>query len=180
LSFQIGPGMHVRLSYRVFDEEGEALHNAPEELSILVGYGALLPAIEERLDGLQPGEVRRIELPAQRAFGRRDPKAIVEVERGEFPPDVAAGDRFDAEGADGKPVVLQVLDVTDDAVIVDGNHPLAGQRVCFEIAVREVRPASAEELAAAEERLEGGLQGDNSRIDALIPLGRLLRGPSQR
>ncbi len=51
---------------------------------------------------------------------------------------MAAGDRFDAEGDDGRPVLLQVLEVTEDAVVLDTNHPLAGQRLRFEIEVQEV------------------------------------------
>jgi FKBP-type peptidyl-prolyl cis-trans isomerase SlyD len=104
---------------------------------------------------------------------------VVEVDRSDFPPDVAPGDRFDAEGDDGRPVLLQVLDVTEDAVVLDGNHPLAGQRVRFEIAAHEVRPASAEELLAAEELLEGAPDGGNSPLEALVPVERLLRGPSR-
>jgi len=172
--------MHVVLSYRVFDEEGEAVQEAPEELDLVIGYGGLLPAVEERLEGMRQGEERSFELGPERAFGRRNPKAVVEVDRSDFPADVAPGDRFDAEGADGRPVLLQVLDVTDDAVVLDANHPLAGQRVRFEIAAREVRPASAEELAAAEKRLEGGPAEDNSPLGALVPVERLLRGPSRR
>ncbi len=179
MSYQIGPGMFVVLAYRVFDEEGEALHDEADELSLVVGYGGLLPAIEERLEGMRQGEQRSIELSPERAFGRRNPKAVVEVDKSDFPPDVAPGDRFDAEGADGRPVLLQVLDVTEDAVILDGNHPLAGQRVRFEVAAREVRPASAEELVAAEKRLEGAKAEGNSPLEALVPVERLLRGPSR-
>src|SRR5687768_10236946 len=145
--------MFVVLSYRVFDEEGEALHDAAEELGLVFGYGGLLPAIEERLQGLRQGEARSIVLPPEKAFGRRNPKAIIEVDRRGVPAHGAPGDRFDAESADGHRVLLQVLEVTEDAVVLDENHPLAGQRVRFEIEVREVRPGGAEELAAAEKRL---------------------------
>ena len=179
MSYQIGPGMFVVLRYRVFDEEGEALHDAPDALSLVIGYGGLLPAIEERLEGMREGDERNVELSPERAFGRRNPRAVVEVDKSDFPPDVAPGDRFDAEGEDGRPVLLQVLDVTEDTVVLDGNHPLAGQRVRFEIAVGEVRPASAEELLAAEKRLEGAPDGGNSPLEALVPVERLLRGPSR-
>ena len=180
MSYQIGPGMFVMLGYRDFDEEGEALHSEPDELSLVVGYGGLLPAIEERLEGMRQGDERNVELPPERAFGRRNPKAVVEVDKSDFPPDVAPGDRFDAEGADGRPVLLQVLDVTEDAVVLDANHPLAGQRVRFEVAAREVRPATAEELLAAEKRLEQAPAEGNSPLEALVPVERLLRGPSRR
>ncbi len=180
MSFQVGPGMSVRLAYRVFDAEGDAIDDA-SELLFVFGYGALLPAVEEQLDGARQGERRSFTLSPERAFGRRNPKAVIEVDREEFPEDVAPGDRFEAEADDGHPVLLQVLDVTPEAVILDGNHPLAGQRLRFDLEVLELRPATAEELAEAERRLGDG-QDDavQPAPDPLIPLGRLLRGPSRR
>ncbi len=180
MSFQIGPGMSVRLAYRVFDAEGEAIDDA-SELLFVFGYGALLPAVEEQLDGARQGERRTFSLPPERAFGRRNPKAVVEVDREDFPEDVAPGDRFEAEADDGRPVLLQVLDVTPDAVVLDGNHPLAGQRLRFELEVLELRPATAEELSEAERLLEAGQDSQAQPAqEPLIPLGRLLRGPSRR
>jgi FKBP-type peptidyl-prolyl cis-trans isomerase SlyD len=180
VSFQVGPGVSVRLAYRVFDADGEAIDDA-SELLFVFGYGALLPAIEEQLDGAREGERLSFNLPPERAFGRRNPKAVIEVDREDFPEDVAAGDRFEADADDGRPVLLQVLDVTPEAVVLDGNHPLAGQRLRFDIEVLELRPASAEELAEAERRLGiGEPHPADSATSPLIPLGRLLRGPSQR
>ena len=63
----------------------------------------------------------------------RNPDAQVEVLRSEFPEDVAAGDCYEAEDEDGRPVLLQVLEVTDEGVLVDSNHPLAGQTLRFEV-----------------------------------------------
>ncbi len=87
---------------------------------------------------------------------------------------MAAGDRFDAEGDDGRPVLLQVLEVTEEAVILDTNHPLAGQRLRFEIEVQEVRPATATELEEAEARLaaEPDLP-EESPVSRLIPPEKL-------
>jgi FKBP-type peptidyl-prolyl cis-trans isomerase SlyD len=181
LSYQVGPGMWVKFVFDVFDADGEPLQDGSATQTAVFGYGSLMEAFEARLEGLMPGDRRSIELPAERAFGRRDPKAVLEVDRSEFPPDVAAGDRFDAEGDDGRPVLLQVLEVTEDAVILDTNHPLAGQRLRFEIEVQEVRPATAAELEEAEARLEAEPDlAEESPVSRLIPPESLLRPPGKR
>lgn len=173
--------MWLRFVFDVFDADGEPLQDGSTTMTAVFGYGSLLEAFEQRLEGLRAGDRRTIELPPERAYGRRNPKAIVEVDRSDFPPDVAPGDRFDAESEDGRPVVLQVLDVTEDAVILDTNHPLAGQRLRFEVEILEVRPATGEELAEAEARLaEEPTFPEESPAAQLIPPESLLRPPGKR
>lgn len=174
-TFQVGPAMWVRLKYRAFDEEDEPVEQLDQELEYVHGYGTLLPELERALDGQSPGARRTVRLPAKRAFGPRRNDRVVEFDRGEFPADVGAGDRFDAEGEDGQVLVLRVLEVGGDSVVVDLNHPLAGQDVRFELEVLGVRPATAEELSLAE----GALQADGPVDGSLISAERLLRGPSR-
>jgi len=175
-SFQLGPGMWARLGYQVFDAEGELVETGDSELCCLIGYGVLFPALEERLEGLAQGASRTVMLRPEQAFGLRNPEAQVEVDRSDFPEDVAAGDCYEAEDEDGRPVLLQVLDVSDDAVLVDSNHPLAGQILRFEVEAREVRPATDPELEEAEQRLL--TQEDEAQ--PLITPESLLRGPTRR
>jgi len=159
----------------VFDEEGERAEDVVQEMSYVHGYGVLLPELEAALDGRPEGARSQVTLRPEQAFGRRRKEAIVELDRDEFPPDVAAGDRFEAESDASTLVVLRVLEVHPDSVVVDTNHPLSGQRVRFELSVVEVRPATPEELVQAEQAMSG------RPADApLVPVERLLRGPSQR
>jgi len=154
--FRVGPGTIVTLAYDVFDADGERVGGADgsEPLSAIVGYGELMPAIERALDGLEDGASRTVTLAAKDAYGRREPSRVLEVDRSEFPGDVASGDRFEVETERGDRLVLRVLDVQDDAVVVDANHPLAGQRVRFELHVLRVRAATEQELREAGARLE--------------------------
>jgi len=152
-SAQLGPGVWARLRYEVQDAEGEAVTGAPAEMGCVFGYGSLLPRLEQALEGLQVGDRRTVTLPPRDAFGERDPEAFVEFDRAEFPEGVSAGDRFEAEQADGTPMSLQVLDVDAERVVVDLNHPLAGQAVRFDIEVLEARPATDDEIRLAEARL---------------------------
>ena len=177
--FQIGPEMWVRLRVVVCDAEGAPVQDEPSEVSFVFGYDALLPALENALEGTPQGAQKSVTLKPEDAFGKRDPKAVLEVLRDEFPDDVAEGDVFDAEEAaeeGAAPVVLRVLEVTPDSVILDRNHPLAGQKVRFDVEVLEVRPAETEEIAAAE----ASLQGDSAPEEQLIPAASLLRGGTRR
>jgi FKBP-type peptidyl-prolyl cis-trans isomerase SlyD len=175
-TYQLGPGMWARLGYQVFDAEGEKVETGDSELCCLIGYGVLFPALEDKLDGLAQGASRSVVLKPEQAFGLRNPEAQVEVDRSDFPDDVAAGDCYEAEDEEGRPVLLQVLDVSDEGVLVDSNHPLAGQSLRFEVEAREVRPATEAELSEAEARLVA----QEAEPEPLITPESLLRGPSRR
>jgi FKBP-type peptidyl-prolyl cis-trans isomerase SlyD len=176
----------------VFDAEGEALDPEPTLVGCVFGYGALLPALEQALGGKPVGARCSIELPPAEAFGERDPELCLLVERDDFPANVAAGDHFEAEQADGTPIVLSVLEVSETGVVLDLNHPLAGQRVRFEVDVLEARPATTAELALAEaaladepEGLPEGVSGGAVEPGAageplLIDPARLLRRGTRR
>jgi FKBP-type peptidyl-prolyl cis-trans isomerase SlyD len=173
--------MFVRLRVVIHDEEGEPVADEPSEAELVFGYGALLPALEAALEGVPAGGKKSITLKPEDAFGKRDPKATLEVLRDEFPDDVAEGDVFDADEADGPeapggPVLLRVLEVTPDSVVLDRNHPLAGQKVRFDVEVLEVRPAEDDEISAAE----AAALAPSEAEEPLIPAARLLRGPPRR
>lgn len=180
--FQLGPGIWARLRYTAFDAEGELVEGTPAEVGAVIGYGMLLPAVEERVQGLVAGDKKSFELEAEDAYGPRDPKAEVEFDRAEFPKDVAEGDRYEVERDDGTPLVLRVLSVGEEGVLTDLNHPLAGQRVRFEVEVLEARAATADELALAEAALTDEPDGDGSPGSGpedgpggLVPVASLLR-----
>ncbi len=176
--FQVGPEMWVRLRVTIRDAEGEAVQEEPTETSFVFGFGATLPALEFGIEGMPQGSKKSIFVKPEDAFGERDPAAVLEVLRDEFPEDVAEGDVFDAdedEGPSSTPVLLRVLEVTPETVILDRNHPLAGQKVRFDVEVLEVRPADEVEISAAETALL--TQGEPQ--ERLIPAASLLRGGSR-
>lgn len=146
--FQVGPQTFVTIRYQVFDAEGEVA-STPEILGFVFGMGGLLPEVERALDGRVSGNQFRVKLSEKQAYGARNPKRILEVDREDFPDDVAPGDRFEVENEQGGLLVLHVLDVQPDFVVVDTNHPLSGQAVEFAIEVLEVRPASEDEIDGA-------------------------------
>jgi FKBP-type peptidyl-prolyl cis-trans isomerase SlyD len=174
--FHVGPETVVSLAYAVYDAEGERVEASERPLEVVFGHGQLLPELEAAIEGLSAGDKKTVRLRPEQAYGRRDPTALIEVDRSEFPDDVAPGDRYEAETEEGETVVLRVVEVLDDAVVVDTNHPLADQTVRFELEVTAVRPASEAELLAAAARLEAGNQPD----PPLVPLRRLLEGGRRR
>jgi FKBP-type peptidyl-prolyl cis-trans isomerase SlyD len=179
--FQVGPEMWVRVSVMIRDAEGEPVQEEPSESAFVFGLGTLWPALEAAIEGLPAGAKKTVTLKPADAFGERDPKAVLEVLRDEFPEDVAEGDVFDAEEDDGPEapggmVLLRVLEVTPDTVVLDRNHPLAGQKIRFEVEVLEVRPAEEAEILAAEQ----ALQTPDSPPEPLIPVASLLRGGTRR
>lgn len=193
--FQVGPDTFVSLDYSVFDAEGDVVADG-SRLACVFGHGQLLPAIERVLDGMRAGERRALTVKARDAYGKRDPKAIVEFDRAEFPEDVAPGDRFEVENDAGHVLVLKVLDVGPESVHVDLNHPLAGQDIRVELSVVEVRPATSEELLEAERALAAQMAEEERAFSSgplpdgptpapfagapgLVSVERLLRGPSR-
>jgi FKBP-type peptidyl-prolyl cis-trans isomerase SlyD len=180
--FQLGPGVWTRLRFTLYDEEGELVEGTPAEVGAVFGFGMLLPGVEAAIDGLVAGAKKSFELDAEEAYGRRDRAAEVEFDRAEFPPDIAEGDRYEVERDDGTPLVLRVLSVGEEGVLVDLNHPLAGQRIRFEVEVLEARAASADELALAEAAVSAAPDGDadpgagpEDGPGGLVPVASLLR-----
>lgn len=180
--FQLGPGVWTRLRYSLFDAEGDLVEGTPTEVGAVFGYGMLLPAVEAKLEGLGAGERKSFELSPADAYGPRDPRAEIEFDRAEFPPDIAEGERYEVERDDGTPLVLRVLAVNAEGVLVDLNHPLAGQKVRFEVEVLEARVATEDELALAEAALNEEPDGEpdpgsgpEDGPGGLVPAASLLR-----
>lgn len=155
-SFQIGPETFYVFSYRAFDAEGDPA-GEPDTVGAVFGTGQILALVEAHLEGRGPGPVPEFRLAAEQSFGSRKQSAILEVDRADFPPDVAPGDRFDVENFEGGLLVVQVLEVGEDFVVIDTNHPLADQEVTIRGEVLEVRPATEQELRAAEVEMEEDL-----------------------
>ncbi|WP_437732235.1 FKBP-type peptidyl-prolyl cis-trans isomerase [Sorangium sp. So ce1335] len=157
-SLPIATDTVVTLSYVLFNEKGEAVDqaSAEEPLIYVHGYAQIVPGLERALEGLRAGEQREITVAPEDAFGEREDDGVFEVDKADFPDagEVEVGDEFVAQGPDGEPVALRVVDILPDGFRVDTNHPLAGQKVRFQVQVSDVRAASEEEIAQAQAELE--------------------------
>jgi FKBP-type peptidyl-prolyl cis-trans isomerase SlyD len=158
-SLSVGPDTVVTVRYVLFDEHGEAVDEATEAepLTYIHGYAQIVPGLERGLTGLHAGDRREIVVEPAEAFGEHEDSGVFEVDRADFPDasEIEPGDEFVAQGPDGEPLAMRVIEVLPDSFRVDANHPLAGQTVRFEVQVSDVRAASEEEITEAQADLEG-------------------------
>lgn len=151
----------VSITYQLANSDGEVLEQAEQPMSYLHGgYDNIFPTVEEQLHGKNVGESLTVILEPEFAFGEYDAELVRVESKDRFPAEeVTVGMQFEGESDDGEEMLLYtVTDVTDDGIVVDGNHPLAGQTLQFSCTVTEVRPASAEELAHGHVHGEHGHQ----------------------
>ena len=139
----------VSFHYTLKDTKGEVLESShgDEPLSFLEGVGQIIPGLESAMLGLAKGEKKAIHVKAAEGYGERELELIVQVPRTQIPKkDVKVGDQFQADAGDGQTQVVVVTAINDQHITVDGNHPLAGQDLHFDVEVIDVREASKEEL----------------------------------
>jgi FKBP-type peptidyl-prolyl cis-trans isomerase SlyD len=141
----------VVLDYALHDEDGDVIEATDDEggrpIGFVYGYGTLVPGLEARLLGMAAGETREVEIPPEEGYGAWDDDKEFWVDRAELPAELAVDDELEADGEDGEEVVMRVVEIGDDAVLVDTNHPLAGETLYFDVIVRAVRPATPAEIA---------------------------------
>jgi FKBP-type peptidyl-prolyl cis-trans isomerase 2 len=104
-------------------------------LEFEVGAGNVIPGLEKAVLGMQVDEKKVVEIPSEEAFGPRRDDLVLAVPKRILPQNVhlEAGEFFEVAAPDGSVLPATVKDVTEDAVIVDANHPLAGKDLMFEI-----------------------------------------------
>lgn len=149
----------VSMTYALHDSQGNLLEEASEAISYLHGgYDNIFPAVEYELQGKNVGDSVSLTLEPENAFGEYDAELVRVEPRDAFPvPNVQVGMQFEGEGEhSGEMLLYTVTEVTDDTIVVDGNHPLAGQTLKFSCTVTGVRPASEEEVAHGHVHGEGG------------------------
>jgi FKBP-type peptidyl-prolyl cis-trans isomerase SlyD len=155
----IGPNSVVSFHYRLTNSKGELLDASTEDspLTYLHGAGNIIPGLEKELLGKSAGASFEVTVAPEEGYGPRRPELVQEVPREAFPePDqIEPGMRFSAESEQGQLSVV-VTSVTDSAITVDANHPLAGEQLHFSVDVASVRDASPEEVSHGHVHGEGG------------------------
>jgi FKBP-type peptidyl-prolyl cis-trans isomerase SlyD len=138
----------VTLQFKVTDLQGKLIEDGKEPSVYLHGgYGNTLPKIEAALDGQEAGYQLSLELQPEDAFGVRDESLLRSLPKKQFPPGVKVGGQLEGHGDDGQMMVFNVMKIKGDTVLLDGNHPLAGKALRFNVKVLGVRAASEEEVA---------------------------------
>ncbi len=140
----------VSFHYTLTDDDGQQLDSSAgkEPLAYLHGSGNIIPGLENALEGKNVGDSMVVAVTAAEGYGEVQPDLIQEVPRESFQgvDDIEVGMQFEAQTGNGDSVPVTVKTVTDEFVTVDGNHPLAGNNLNFDVSIESVRDATQEEL----------------------------------
>jgi FKBP-type peptidyl-prolyl cis-trans isomerase 2 len=111
-----------------------------EPLEFTVGGGQVIPGFEKAVAGMEPGDTKTVEIPADQAYGPQRDEMMLSVSPDQFPEgmDPEVGQQLQLSQPDGQSVVVRVTEIEDDAVTLDANHPLAGEDLTFEITLDEI------------------------------------------
>lgn len=138
----------VSFHYTLTDENGTVIDKSEgQPLVYLHGAGNIIPGLESALAGKTTGDKLVVNVAAAEGYGEYNAELVQEVPRNMFQgvEDIQAGMQFQAQTDDGIQIVT-VKAVTDENIIVDGNHPLAGQNLNFDVEIVDIRDATQEEL----------------------------------
>jgi len=149
----VGPCKVVTLQYSLTNDAGVVVREATgKPVEYLHGSGALPPRLESKLATHRVGDIVRARLLPDDAFGKRDVELLCEMPLADFP----EGERIEVGGhvvgtdEDGNEVLFAVTEIRDGVARLDGNHPLAGQSLVFEVEIQAIRDATAEEIGAGK------------------------------
>ncbi|MCC5814313.1 MAG: peptidylprolyl isomerase [Leptospira sp.] len=153
----IEKGKVVGFAYHLRNNQGETLDESQEPMEYLHGYMNIIPGLEKEMEGLTIGDKKTVVVPPADAYGEYDEKLVYQVPRTNFPPDedLVPGMQFRAETEDGS-VSLFVQEIMGENVVMNGNHPLAGETLNFDVEVHSIREATSEELEHGHAHGPGG------------------------
>jgi FKBP-type peptidyl-prolyl cis-trans isomerase SlyD len=151
----------VTIHYTLSNDQGEVLDSSSggEPMPYLHGHMNIIPGLERELEGKKVGDKLKVTVEPKDGYGERNDSMVEVVPRNMFQgvEDIQPGMQFHAQTGDGMAVVT-VTKVEGDDVTIDANHPLAGEKLSFEVEVTDVRDASDEELEHGHVHGPGGHQ----------------------
>ena len=148
MSMQIGKDTVVSLNYELSDTSGKVIEKTKTPITYLHGgYDGIFPLVESALQGKGVGDKCKVTLEPDDAFGEYEADMVRTEPKNLFPENISVGMQFEGaiEGSNDY-TLYTVTEIADDTVVVDGNHPLAGQTLVFSGTVTQVRAATREEL----------------------------------
>ncbi len=136
---QVTSGDVVRIHYTGSLADGSVFDTSEgrEPLEFTVGSGEIIPGLDKAMPGMTVGEEKTVTIPCDEAYGPRHEEAQQAVPRGQIPPDIPLepGLQLQMRGPDRQAVPVTVAEITDEAVVLDANHPLAGKDLTFKVAL---------------------------------------------
>ena len=144
----ISQNSSVLFHYSLSDKSGNKIDSSPadEPLAYIHGQGKIIPGLEKAMEGKKSGDVMIVTIEPKDAYGERQEQMVQQIPRANFKAeDIKVGMRFEATTQNG-PASVVVTDLTEETVTVDGNHPLAGKTLTFDIRIAEVKEATKDEI----------------------------------
>jgi FKBP-type peptidyl-prolyl cis-trans isomerase SlyD len=140
----------IGFHYTLTDKAGTVLDSSvgDEPLYFLENSQQIIPGLEKVISLMNVGDKRKVEVKANDAYGDINPDLVVKVKKTQFPPDaeLQVGDQFQVNN-DAHSPVFTIMAVDTEEVTVDGNHPMAGKDLFFDVEIVGVRPATEEEMS---------------------------------
>jgi peptidylprolyl isomerase len=139
---QVKSGDTVRVHYTGTLTNGQTFDSSEgkDPLEFTVGSGQIIPGLDSAVEGMTVGDKKTVEVPVDQAYGQPDPNAQQAVPRGDIPEDIPLdlGTQLQVQTPQGQVMPVTVVEVTDEQVVLDANHPLAGKDLTFAIEVVEI------------------------------------------
>lgn len=147
----------ITFHYKLTNVEGDVLDQSlgGEPLVFMSGIGHLIEGLEKELTQMSVGDKKVVNVAAAEAYGEREEQLVQQVERSQLPEDLEVGMQFSV-GEENSPLIVTVIDFNDEEVTLDGNHPLAGEALTFDVELIAKRDATADEVAHGHVHGEGG------------------------
>ncbi len=151
----------ISFHYTLTDSSGEVLDTSRDQnvpFSYIENSGQIIPGLERALSLLSIGDQRKINVAAADAYGVADDQLVIKVPREKLPADseLSEGDQFQASGPNGEVLLFRVIQIEGSEITLDGNHPLAGEDLTFDVEMIAIREATAEEIAHGHVHGPGG------------------------
>lgn len=136
-------GNSVKVHYTGRLKDGTVFDSSEnrEPLEFKLGEGMMIAGFEKAVIGMQPGEKKTAEMPVEEGYGQPREEMMIEIEKSQVPADITpeVGMQLSMSNAEGQPIPVKITSVKDNTLILDANHPLAGQDLVFDIEVVEVQ-----------------------------------------
>jgi len=149
----------ISIDYVLKDDDGNIIDQSDKSDPLVYLHGAhnIIPGLESALEGKSVGEEVSVRIAPEEAYGIRDDEKKQPVPRNMFgDAEITVGAQYHAQGPDGQHLTVTVVSVTEEEVIVDGNHPLAGIHLNFDVKVVDIRDATKEEIEHGHVHGPGG------------------------
>ena len=141
------------IEYSVKNSKGEVIdsNKGQAPLEFISGKGQIIPGLEKEIEKMNVGEEKTVTIPASEAYGEYNPEMLQEVPRDQFEGiELQKGMTLYGQTPDGQTIAVTVKDFDDQKVVIDYNHPLAGEDLTFDVKVVSKREATANEALSGQ------------------------------